>query len=155
MCWRACGIDSQSGVSVSVSVLVWIKPVSITYCACLFCSFSPTAMHLPLAQTTPHAGCLTCVPTRSWWSTPMTTSSAASHPWLSPRVDASCWPDMMILTATCGTHSRPTVPVSRHTPPFQNLSCDTCNVNILDLYCNILIRMHTQHTSLLFSCVFC
>lgn len=80
----------------------------------LHCSSSPMATPLPRAQTTLPAGCLTCVLTKSWWFTHMTTSSAASPLWHSPRVAAYCWLATTISTATSGTLWRPTVQVRRH-----------------------------------------
>lgn len=75
-------------------------------------SFSLTGTPLAQAQMMPPAGCLTCVPTRSWWCTAMTTSSVASPPWLSPRVAACYWLAMTTSTATCGTLWKASVPVS-------------------------------------------
>lgn len=69
------------------------------------------ATHLPRAQMTLPAGCLTCVLTRSWWFTHMIISSAASPLSHSLRVAAYCWLAMTISTATSGTLWRPTVQV--------------------------------------------
>lgn len=73
------------------------------------------ATPLPQAQMMLPAGSLTCVQTRSWWFTHMTTSSAASPPWHSPRVAAYCWLATTISTAMSGTLWRLTVQVSHHT----------------------------------------
>lgn len=89
--------------------------MSVCLCVCLLflsTSSSPMGMRLPQAQTTPPAGCLTCVPTRSWWCTPTTTSSAALPRWPSPKAAVCCSPAMTTSTATCGTPSKPTVQVS-------------------------------------------
>ena len=69
---------------------------------------SRTATHLPLAQTTPPAGCSTSVRTRSSGPTPTTTSSAGSPPSPSPRVGASFSQGTTTSTATSGTPSKPT-----------------------------------------------
>lgn len=81
----------------------------------LSCSSSLMATPLPRAQTTLPVGCLTCVLTRSWWFTHMTTSSAVSPLSHSPRVAAYCWLATTISTATSGTLWRPTVQVSQRT----------------------------------------
>lgn len=86
------------------------------------CSFSPMGMPLAQAQMTPPAGCLTCVPTRSWWCTAMTTSSVALPLWLSPRVAVCSWPATMTSTATSGTLWKANAQVSdvrRHAGGFQ------------------------------------
>lgn len=75
-------------------------------------SFSPMEMHLPRAQMMPPAGCLTCVPIRSWWFILTTTSSVGSPPWPFPKADACCSPATTISTATCGMLSKPTAQVS-------------------------------------------
>ena len=72
----------------------------------------PMAMPLPLAQTMPHAGCLTSVQTRSSWPTPMTTLSVVSHLFPSPRVAASSLLGMMTSTVMSGMHSKLTEQVS-------------------------------------------
>lgn len=71
-------------------------------CTRFFSSFQ-TAMHSPLAQTTPLVVCLTFVQTRNWWCIPMTTLSVASPPWPSPRVAVFCSLATMTSTAMCGT----------------------------------------------------
>lgn len=94
---------------ISGSQVIGLNPL------CLHFSSSPMATPLPQAQMMLPAGCLICVQTRSWWFTHMTTSSAASPPWRSPRVAAYCWLATTISTATSGTLWRPTVQVSHCT----------------------------------------
>lgn len=77
------------------------------------CSSSPMATPSPRARTMLPAGCSICARTRSWWFTHMTTSSAASPPWRSPRAAAYCWRATTTSTATSGTLWRPTALVSK------------------------------------------
>lgn len=98
--------------SLLVSVYMFMKSpphflLLIRLPALLLSSF-PTAAPSPQAPTTPPAGCLTCVQTRSSASTAMTTSSVASPPWLSHAPAACCWLVMMTLTATSGMPWRET-----------------------------------------------
>lgn len=79
------------------------KPLLFFFFFFSLCSFSPMGTHLARAQMTPPAGCLICVPTRSWWCTATTTLSVASLLWPSPRAGACCWPDTTTSTATYGT----------------------------------------------------
>lgn len=100
-------ISKYRQLTVSVSWLFF----SLNCIYKLFFSSSPMATPLPLAQMMLPAGCLTCVPTRSWWFTRTITSSAVSLLSHSPRVGAYCWLATTISTATSGTLWRPTVQV--------------------------------------------
>lgn len=101
------------------------------------------ATHLPRAQMTLPAGCLTCVLTRSWWFTHTIISSAASPLSHSLRVAAYCWLAMTISTATSGTLWRPTVQVGTiWSKRLELCECDytsLTNVNYFSLIWNIHI----------------
>ncbi len=97
-------------VYICLTVLFRVIHASCLSSIFLYSSLSsfPTAAPSPQAPTTPPAGCLTCVQTRSSASTAMTTSSVASPPWLSRAPAVCCWLVTMTLTATSGTPWRET-----------------------------------------------
>ena len=78
----------------------------------LLFSFFRMGMRSRLGLTTPLVACLTSEQTRSWRSTPTTTSFAESPPSTSARADASCVLAMTTSPAMSGTSSRPNEPVS-------------------------------------------